>query len=98
MDTDPHAASLTVTLGWVALLGVLVWEPFFHLLQQFRWEKDWPAMFLLLQVVPEGVLVRIVLDRPLITSAPVGLGTYALHFATTWPATSCSSKDPCGPL
>jgi len=75
-----------ITLGWVAVLGVFVWEPFFHLLQQFRWEKDWPAMFLLLQVLPEAVLVRVVLDRTLTTSAPVGLATYALHFATTWMA------------
>ena len=73
-----------LTLGWVALLGVVVWEPIYHLLQQFRWEKDWPAMFLLLQVVPEAVLVRVVLDRTLTTSAPVGMGTYVLHFATTW--------------
>ena len=72
------------TLGWVALLGVVVWEPVLHLLQQFRWEKDWPAMFLLLQAVPEAVLVRIVLDRTLEVAEPVGLGTFALHFATTW--------------
>ena len=73
-----------VTLGWVALLGIVVWEPLWHLLQQFRWEKDWPAMYLLAQAIPEAVLVRIVLDRTLTTSAPVGVGTFALHFATTW--------------
>ncbi|HJV09787.1 MAG TPA: hypothetical protein VJ653_08895 [Acidimicrobiales bacterium] len=73
-----------ITLGWVALLGVVVWEPVLHLLQQFRWEKDWPAMFLLLQAIPEAVLVRVVLDRTLDTADPVGLGTYVLHFATTW--------------
>ena len=79
----PYRVTLT-TLGWVALLGVVVWEPFLHLLQQFRWEKDWPAMYLLLQAVPEAVLVRVVLDRTLDTAAPVGVGTFALHFATTW--------------
>lgn len=79
----PYQVTLTA-LGWVALLGILVWEPIYHLLQQFRWEKDWPAFFLLLQVVPEAVLVRIVLDRTLETSSPVGLGDYVLHFATTW--------------
>jgi hypothetical protein len=80
---DAYKVTLT-TLGWVALLGVVVWEPVFHFLQQFRWEKDWPAMFLLLQVVPEAVLVRVVLDRTLTTSEPVGMGTFVLHFATTW--------------
>jgi hypothetical protein len=82
-DGDRYKVTLT-TLVWVALLGVVVWEPIWHLLQQFRWEKDWPAMFLLLQAVPEAVLVRVVLDRILDASAPVGTGTYALHFATTW--------------
>jgi hypothetical protein len=72
------------TLVWVAVLGVVVWEPLWHLLQQFRWEKDWPAMFLLLQALPEAVLVRLVLDHTLKVSRPVGVGTYALHFATTW--------------
>jgi hypothetical protein len=73
-----------ITLVWVAVLGVVVWEPLWHLLQQFRWEKDWPAMFLLLQAIPEGVLVRLVLDHTLKVSSPVGVGTYSLHFATTW--------------
>jgi hypothetical protein len=82
-DGDRYKVTLT-TLVWVALLGVVVWEPIWHLLQQFRWEKDWPAMFLLLQAVPEAVLVRVVLDRILDASAPVGTGAYALHFATTW--------------
>ena len=80
---DAYKVTLT-TLGWVALLGVVVWEPLWHLLQQFRWEKDWPAMYLILQALPEAVLVRIVLDRTLTTSAPVGVGTFVLHFATTW--------------
>ena len=79
----PYTVTL-ITLVWVAVLGVVVWEPIWHLLQQFRWEKDWPAMFLLLQAVPEAVLVRIVLDRTLKVSSPVSVGTYALHFATTW--------------
>jgi hypothetical protein len=70
------------TLGLVAALGVVVWEPVYHLLQQFRWEKDWPAMFLALQVVNEGILVRLVLDWTVAGS--VGLGTFVLHFATTW--------------
>jgi hypothetical protein len=79
----PYRVTLT-TLGWVALLGIVVWEPLFHLLQQFRWEKDWPAIYLLLQVIPEAVLVRVVLDRTLDVAEPVGLGVFSVHFATTW--------------
>lgn len=82
-DGDRYKVTLT-TLVWVAILGVVVWEPIWHFLQQFRWEKDWPAMYLLLQAVPEAVLLRVVLDRILDASRPVGTGTFALHFATTW--------------
>ena len=37
----------------VVVLGV-GWELVYHLLMQFRWEKDWPTLFGLLVGVPEG--------------------------------------------
>jgi hypothetical protein len=40
----------------VAVLGV-VWELICHFLMQFRWEKDWPTLFGLLTLVPEGLLL-----------------------------------------
>ncbi len=79
--SDRYSATLRA-LGLVALLGAVIWEPIYHLLQQFRWEKDWPAMFLLLQVVNEGILVRLVLDWTV--SGSIGLTPFVLHFATTW--------------
>lgn len=45
----------------IVVLGVL-WELGYHLLQQFRWDKDWPTIFLLLTVVPEGFLIWLLLD------------------------------------
>ena len=33
-----------------------MWEFVYHLLQQFRWEKDWPTLFGLLVGIPEGLL------------------------------------------
>jgi len=64
------------------VLGVVVWEPIYHGLQQFRWEKDWPAMFILLEGINEGLLLfpvlAWVLDRRLSVSA------YLVHFITTW--------------
>lgn len=64
------------------LVGVLGtgWELGYHALMQLRWEKDWPALFGLVTVVNEFLLVLLVLvllDRP--TSFAVWL-----HFATTW--------------
>ncbi len=70
-------------LGLLVVLGLAIWEPVYQLLQQFRWEKDWPAMFVLVQVVPEGALVYFVLGK-LATGAPLGWPGFALDFGTTW--------------
>src|SRR5947208_12671621 len=42
-------------LGVVLLLGI-GWELIYHFLQQFRWEKDWPAFFGFWEAIPEGLL------------------------------------------
>ncbi|WP_432559491.1 hypothetical protein [Granulicoccus sp. GXG6511] len=68
-----------LVLGLVGLLGT-VWEFIYHGLQQFRWEKDWPALFGFLTIINEGVvlaLVMVLLDRSL-----GALGWF--HFVTTW--------------
>ncbi len=59
----------------VVLLG-LVWECIYHLLQQIRWEKDWPSFFGLITGIPEGLLLFFVLDMP--------AATFWTHFITTW--------------
>ena len=43
-------------LAEVLIVGSLVWEPLYHGLMQFRWEKDWPVMFSLLEAIPEGIV------------------------------------------
>ena len=40
----------------------MLWELGYHLLQQFRRDKDWPSIFSLLAVVPEGLLIWLLLD------------------------------------
>ena len=49
-----HGAA--IALLSVAVVGVL-WELLYHLLMQWRWEKDWPTMFGLVEGVPEGALI-----------------------------------------
>jgi hypothetical protein len=44
----------------VAVLGV-GWECLYHLVMQWRWEKDWPTLFGLVTLVPEGLLVWLLL-------------------------------------
>jgi hypothetical protein len=72
-------------LAAVAVLGV-GWEVLYHLLMQFRWEKDWPSLFGLLTAIPEGVLLWLLLDRglvPTVANAPP-LADYLVHFGVVW--------------
>jgi hypothetical protein len=50
------------TLFLVIFLGVVVWEPIYHLLQQFRWEKDWPTLFGLLTGINESILAWLIIQ------------------------------------
>jgi hypothetical protein len=63
------------------LIGIL-WECLYHFLQQFRWEKDWPAMFILLESIPESFVVFFVLQQLLpFNVPPIAFG---VDFYTTW--------------
>ncbi len=64
----------------VALVGVVVWEPLYHALQQLRWEKDWPTGIGLVTGLTEGVSTYLILA----TSMDVPGAAFAIHFATTW--------------
>lgn len=76
-----YATTLSALVG-VAILGCVVWEPLYHLGQQFRWEKDWPILFGLLTALPEALLLWLVLPR--YGSSPANGWTFVTHFFTTW--------------
>ncbi|MDP9075097.1 MAG: hypothetical protein M3N98_13230 [Actinomycetota bacterium] len=73
-------------LGTVLLVGVFLWEPLYHGLMQFRWEKDWPICFSLLVAIPEGLLayaiVRAIGPKP--TPPAAGPLAFVIHFSTLW--------------
>ncbi|MDY7099698.1 MAG: hypothetical protein S0880_00785 [Actinomycetota bacterium] len=73
---DRYRITFTV-LGLVGVLGTVLWEPLYHGLQQWRWEKDWPSLFVLGQLVPEAILIRFLYTEP-------ALAAYVIHFVTTW--------------
>ena len=68
-------------LALVMAVGIL-WEFPYHLLQQFRWEKDWPSLFVLLLGIPEGIVLFFVARAVLDPDPPTSL--FVVHFATTW--------------
>ncbi|MGH9069776.1 MAG: hypothetical protein ACRDX8_01090 [Acidimicrobiales bacterium] len=71
------------TLGLLTIFGLIIWEPLYQLLQQFRWEKDWPAIFVLAQAVPEAILVHVGL-RLAVGGPGIGWPAFVLDFGTTW--------------
>lgn len=82
-------------LAAVAVLGI-GWELLYHLLMQFRWEKDWPSLFGLLTAVPEGLLLWALLKRgavPTVDAAP-SLAAYAAHFLAVWVAVWLVANGP----
>lgn len=85
----------------VAVAGCVFWEPLYHLLMQFRWEKDWPAFFQLLQIVPEGIatwsLLHVDALNPLSTTggeANVPGAAFIVLFTTTWIVTWLFANGP----
>lgn len=76
-----YATTLT---AWflVGVLGCVLWEPLYHLGQQFRWEKDWPSLFALVTVIPEAVLLWWVL--PAYDNSPASGWTFVFHITSTW--------------
>ncbi len=94
--TNPVVQTYKLTLAALAitgLVGAFVWEPIYHFLMQFRWEKDWPAFFQLLEVFPEGLSTFLLLHvsglNPFGDIGPdkeqyVPVLAYIFLFSTTW--------------
>ncbi len=93
-------AALAIT----GIFGALVWEPIYHLLMQFRWEKDWPAIFNLGQMIPEGITTFLLLHVAVLN--PFGdleggdkeqfvpVVAYVMLFVTTWIVTWLFANGP----
>ncbi len=79
---DKYAVTFRA-LALVVVIGI-AWELVYHAIQQFRWEKDWPTLFGLLNGVNEGVVVWFALDAILPSDLDVTAAQYLIHFVTTW--------------
>lgn len=87
----PDIVTLFAVLAVVLGVGTLVWEPTYHLLQQFRWEKDWPLLFGLLTAINEGVLAYLVLNG---LGVEVSLRPFIIHFGCVWMAIWLMAAGP----
>jgi hypothetical protein len=82
---EPDYQTTYIILATVAVLGV-VWEIIYHLIQQFRWEKDWPTLFGFITCVNEGALVWILLRAevvPGIDGVPK-FSAFLIDFLVIW--------------
>ncbi|WP_242910360.1 hypothetical protein [Actinomadura terrae] len=76
--------------AYLILLAVTVvglgWELLYHLVMQFRWDKDWPTLFGLVTMVPEGCLMWLLLDAGLVPGVKghVAASMFATMFAVVW--------------
>lgn len=91
LPARPEGASLgdvyEATFTALLLVGVvgIAWELVYHGLQQFRWEKDWPTLYGLIEGVPEGIVVFLLLNAGIPWDVgDVPLPLFVTHFATTW--------------
>jgi hypothetical protein len=74
-----------VVLAAVAIIGV-GWELIYHFAMQWRWEKDWPTLFGLLTLIPEGILVWALASKQMLPGlpGPVPVTAFAIHFLVVW--------------
>lgn len=76
--------------GILLIVGVvgIVWELLYHALMQFRWEKDWPTLFGLLQGIPEGIAAYYIARSGILSvTEGVTVAQFVVGFATTWVVT-----------
>lgn len=82
---DPDYRTTYLILAAVLVLGV-VWEVIYHGLMQWRWEKDWPTLFGLLNAINEGILVWVLLELDLVPGieGEVPFSAFLVMFLVIW--------------
>jgi hypothetical protein len=90
--SERYKATFTV-LAVVLVVG-LAWECLYHFLQQFRWEKDWPAFFGLLTGINEGIVAWIIVRGVNPTNVSINGTAFAIHFSTVWLITWMFANGP----
>jgi hypothetical protein len=97
LEALPGSYAITFSaLAIVLVLGVVIWEPIYHLLMQFRWEKDWPSMFGLLTGINEGILAYYVLMwiGPTPSDVAIPVWGFIVDFTFVWLTTFLFVNGP----
>ena len=85
------ASTYRMTFEGLLVIGALGigWELAYHALQQLRWDKDWPPLFVLLALAPEAVLAWLALHALGWIPGSIGPDSpyrrmFAIDVVTTW--------------
>ncbi|HEY3606101.1 MAG TPA: hypothetical protein VGL06_01310, partial [Pseudonocardiaceae bacterium] len=75
-------------LALMTVLG-LAWELVYHLVQQVRWDKDWPTLLAAVTVVNEAIVLWFVTHALSVIPGSPDIGSpflplFAIHVGTTW--------------
>lgn len=84
-----------IVLASVAIVGI-GWELVYHVLMQWRWEKDWPTLFGLVTLVPEGLAIWALAHWQILPGlpGPVPTGAFVIHFVVVWLAVWLVANGP----
>lgn len=98
-------AAIFVVLAVVIVVG-FAWELLYHAYQQYRWERDWPQMLVLLVGIPEGIVAYNVIrsgvfDNVFGKSSDVAIllhymprSTFLIAFTVVWVGTYLFVSGP----
>jgi hypothetical protein len=94
----PLGAAYKITyliLAAVVVVGI-VWELIYHMLMQWRWEKDWPSLFGLVTGVPEGIAAWLLLAAHAIPGigATPPFAAFLIDFIVVWLAVWLVAQGP----
>ena len=92
---DPDYRTTFIILATVLVLGI-GWELIYHLIQQFRWEKDWPTLFGFVTCVNEGALVWLLLELEAVPGidGEVPFSAFLIDFLVIWMAIWVAVNGP----
>jgi hypothetical protein len=92
---DPDYRTTFIILATVLVLGI-GWELIYHVIQQFRWEKDWPTLFGFITCVNEGALVWLLLELEAVPGieGEVPFGAFLIDFLVIWMAIWVAVNGP----
>ncbi|MGB0384357.1 MAG: hypothetical protein ACPGWR_05990 [Ardenticatenaceae bacterium] len=90
--------TLLAVLGYVVVMG-FVWDILYGIVQNFRWDQDWPPVLQLAAGVVEGVFLWgvIVLASAQFEGLPgvdgeLSFGMFFVHYATVWITTFLATQ------